>query len=318
MFDLIIIGGGPAGITAGIYGARKKLNTLLLTKDFVGQVGKSFLIENYPGFKEIQGGELIKKFREHLQKFEIDPHHQKSGVGVDIKEGEEVMKIKKEKDLFTVKTTNGNEYSGKAVIMTSGRDPRPLKVSGEKEFMGKGISYCVTCDGPLFQGKEVIVIGGGNSGCEAALELTKYCPKVYIMELSPKLRADEITIEKVEKSEKIEVISSAILKEIKGKDFVESITYQDLKSKKIIELPVKGVFIEIGLIPASSFMKNLVEFNERSEIKTDLKTLATKTPGLFAAGDVTETKYKQIIIAAGEGAKAALFAYEYLEKQKPF
>lgn len=301
MYDLLIIGGGPAGITAGIYGARKKLKTLILSKDFVGQVGKSFMVENYPGFEEIEGTELIKKFKKHLEKFKPD-----------IKE-EEVVEIKKEKDFFKLKTTAKNDYSAKAVIITSGRDPRPLKVPGEKKFMGKGVSFCVTCDGPLFTGKTVAVVGGGNSGSTAALELVKYCPKVYLLEVSPKLRADEIIQEKVKASKKIEVLFSSVLKEIKGKDFVESMIYQNQNSKKIIEISLKGIFVEIGSIPAISFLKDLVDFTERSEIKIDSKTSSTKTTGLFAAGDVTDVKYKQIVIASGEGAKAALSAYEYLQ-----
>ena len=301
LYDLIIIGGGPAGITAGIYAARKKLNALILSKDFVGQVGKSFLVENYPGFKEIKGTELIEKFKNHLKKFEIEIQEQG------------VKNIKKEKEFFVIKTTDGDEFTSKSIIITSGKDPRPLKVPGEKEFMGRGVSYCVTCDGPLFQGKKVSVIGGGNAGCEAALELTNYCPKVYILEMGAKLRADELVQDKIKDNKKIKVITSAFLREIKGKDFVESLDYQDLGSKEIINLLIEGVFVEIGSIPATSFIQDLVEFNKRSEIKIDPKTYTTKTPGLFAAGDVTNIKYKQIIIACGEGAKAALSAYEYLQ-----
>jgi thioredoxin-disulfide reductase len=306
MYDLIIIGGGPAGITAGIYAARKKLNTLILSKDFTGQVGKAFSIENYPGFKKILGIKLIEKFKKHLEKFDVD-----------INEGEEVTKIKKRKDgTFEVKTTQRDRYLTKAIIITSGRDPRPLEVPGEKEFLGRGVSYCVTCDGVMFAGKTVAVIGGGNAGFEAALELSKYCPKIYILEFLPQVKADESTQEKVQKSGKIEVVTNAQIKEIKGKNFVDSLIYQDRTTKKEIELKVQGVFVEIGSVPATGFIKGLVEFNERDEIKINPRTCATKTPGIFAAGDVTDVKYKQIIIAAGEGAKAALSAYEYIQKMK--
>lgn len=306
-YELIIIGGGPAGITAGIYAARKKINTLLISKDFSGQTGKAFTIENYPGFGKIRGIELMAKFKEHLEKFKDD---------IDIKEGEIVTEIKKEGDNFNLKTSEKNEYSAKAVIITSGRNPRPLQVPGENKFTGKGVSYCTTCDGPLFSGKTVAVIGGGNAGAEAALDLAKQSPKVYIFEMSPKLRADEATVQKINNSDKIEIVTSASLKEIKGDNFVESMVYQDLISKKMVEITLQGIFVEIGSIPATSFIGDLADFTERKEIKADPYTGALKTPGLFAAGDVTDVKYKQIVIASGRGAITALSAYEYLENIK--
>jgi len=303
MFDLIIIGGGPAGITAGIYAARKKLNTLLVTKDFIGQTGKAFHIENYPGFEGISGIELMEKFRKQLEKFEID-----------INQGEEAKEIKKVKEGFEIRTTQKDRYLAKSIIIASGRDPRLLEVPREKEFLGRGVSYCTTCDAPLFQDKTVAIIGGGNAGFEAALELTNYCPKIYILEVSSKVGADEINQERAKNSGKIEVILNAKVKEIKGKEKVTSLIYENLHKKEKKELPVEGVFVEIGSIPATGFLKDLVDFNEQDEIKINPKTCETKTPGLFAAGDVTDVKDKQIIVAAGEGAKAALSAYEYLQK----
>jgi len=305
MYDLIIIGGGPAGITAGIYAARKKLDTLLITKNFISQAGKAAWIENYPGFKGIVGLDLMNKFKEQLDKLEID-----------INEGEEVKGIKKKGNVFEIRTTEKDRYTAKTVIITSGRDPRPLEVPGEKEFIGRGISYCVTCDGPLFSGKTVAVIGGGNSAFMAAFELAKYCPKVYLLEAGPRPKADEINQERAKKEAKIKVICHAKIKEIRGKDFVNSLVYEDQLSQKINELPVAGVFIEIGSLPATGFVKDLVDFNERDEIQIDPETCSTKTPGLFAAGDVTDIRDKQIIIAGGEGAKAALSAYYYLENLK--
>jgi thioredoxin-disulfide reductase len=302
IYDLIIIGGGPAGITAGIYGARKKINTLLLTKDFVGQVGKTGKIENWPGSYLISGQELIENFRNHLRKFEIE-----------IKE-EEVKKIGEKGDIFEVLTLKNNNFQAKTVIVASGRNPRPLKVPGEEKFMGKGVSFCSLCDAPFFKDKVVAVVGGGNSGFEAALDLEKYCPKVYILEFSPQVKVDEISQERAEKTGKISVITQAVVEEIKGRDFVESIVYEDKTSGQKKELEVQGVFVEIGSLPATAFLGNLVDFNQQGEIKIDLQTCATKTSGLFAAGDVTDIPYKQIIIAAGEGAKAALSAYQYLQK----
>lgn len=303
MYDLIIIGGGPAGISAGIYAARQKLKTLLIAKSFGGQMArKAVLIANYPGFKEISGLELIQKFVEHLkaQKIEIAQ--------------ESVGKIKKENKYFSISTEKGKIFQAKAVIITSGADPRPLEVPREKEFIGKGVSYCTACDGPLFADKVVAVVGGGNAGFEAGLFLARYAKKIYILEFNPVIKADEINQKLAKESGKIDIITSAVLKEIKGKNFVESIIYQDSLSKKIINLEVRGVFVEIGSIPATSFVKDLVEFNEKDEIKVNPQTNMSKTPGLFAAGDVTDVKYKQIVIAAGEGAKAALAAYNYLEK----
>ncbi len=305
IYDVIIIGGGPAGITAGIYTARKKLKTLLITRDFIGQIGKASFIENYPGFKEISGPELISEMREQLEKFEVI-----------IKEGEKVKEIKKRKDgSFEIITGSKEKYLAKAVIITTGRDPRPLEVPGEKEFISKGVSYCVTCDGPLFNGKTVAVIGGGNSGFHAAFELVKYCPKVYILESKPVIKADEIFQEKAKATGKIEIITNTNIKEIKGTNFVEKIIVENNKSKKIEEISVQGVFVEIGSIPATGFGKGLVDFNKEDEIIINPKTCATKTPGLFAAGDVTNVEYKQILIAAGEGAKAGLSSYEYIKNK---
>ncbi len=303
MYDLIIIGGGPAGISAGIYAARKKLNTLLITKDFLGQASKASEVENYPGFEKIRGADLMEKFKNHLKKFSIE-----------IKEGEWVKEIQKTKEGFKVKANHKEEYETKAIIITSGRDPRPLEVPGEKEFIGKGVSYCPICDAPFFKDKTVAVIGGGNAAFGTAIDLTKYCPKIYILEFSSKIRADEINQDRVKVTGKIEVILNAQVKEIKGKDRVDTLIYEDTASKEIKELPVEGVFVEIGSIPATSFVKGLVDFSETDEIIINPKTCETKTPGLFAAGDVTDVEYKQIIIAAGEGAKAALFTYGYLKK----
>lgn len=302
-YDLIIIGGGPAGITAGIYAARQKLNTLLITKDFGGQVArKAVAIENYPGFEEISGIELIKRFEKHLRKQKIDI------------ERDEVIKLKKIKDRFFVFTKSKNRFQSKAVIIASGADPRPLEVPQEKKFIGKGLSYCTVCDAVLFEDKVVAVIGGGNAGFEATIFLANYAKKIYILEYSPKVGADEINQERVRKTGKVEVITNAALKKIQGKEFVDSIIYQDRKTKKDITLFLEGVFVEIGSQPATSFVKGLVDFNEKDEIKVDFETYQTKTPGLFAAGDVNVGKSKQIVTAAGEGAKAALAAYDYLQK----
>ncbi len=304
LYDLIIIGGGPAGIAAGIYAARQKLNTLLITKSFGGQIARKAVgIENYPGFEEISGLDLIRKFEKHLRKQKIDI------------ERDGARKVEKISGKFIVKTAGKNAFKAKAVIIASGADPRPLEVPGEKKFIGKGVSYCTTCDGPLFANKEVAVIGGGNSAFEAAIFLSSWTKKVYILENADQVRAEEAVQEKAGKTGKIEVITSAVLKKIEGKNFVESASYQDNKTKKIVSLKIDGIFVEIGSQPATSFVKGLVDFNQKDEITINPGTMQTKTAGLFAAGDVTDAVYKQIVIAAGEGAKAALSVSNYLSKQ---
>jgi thioredoxin-disulfide reductase len=303
VYDLIIIGGGPAGITAGIYAARQKLNTLLITKSFGGQIARKAVgIENYPGFEEISGLDLIKKFEKHLRKQKIDI------------ERDGVRKVKKIGEKFLVQTTGKNTFEAKAVIIASGADPRPLEVPGEKKFIGKGVSYCTTCDGPLFANKKVAVVGGGNAGFEAAIFLAKFAKKIYILEYSEKINADVENQERVKKTGKIEVITNVQPKEVKGEKFVNSLIYLNGKTEKEVNLAVEGVFIEIGTQPATSFVKGLVDFNEKDEIKVNPWTSQTSCPGLFAAGDADEVPYKQIVIAAGEGAKAAISAYEYLQK----
>ena len=301
LLDLIIIGGGPAGITAGIYAARKKLNTLLISKEFGGQMAKKAVaIENYPGFKKISGLKLIQKFEKQLRKQKIDI------------ERDAVVKVEKIDDKFFVATASKIQFESRAVIVTSGADPRPLEVEGEKEFIGKGVSYCTTCDGPIFANKIVAVVGGGNSGFEAALFLSKIASKIYILEYGPKAMADETNQKMVQIAKNIEVITSADIKKIQGDKFVNSIIYQQVSIGENKTLKVQGIFVEIGHQPATSFVKDLVDFNEKDEIKIDWQTCQTKTPGLFASGDVTEVKTKQIVVAAGEGAKAAIAAYRYL------
>jgi thioredoxin-disulfide reductase len=306
VYDLIIIGGGPAGITAGIYAARQRLNTLLITKSFGGQMArKTVAIENYPGFEEISGIKLIKKFEKHLRKQKIDI------------ERDEVTKLKKIGKKFFVQTKSKHQFQARAVIVASGADPRPMKVPGEKKFIGKGVSYCVQCDGPLFANKTVAVIGGGNAGLEAAIFLAKIAKKIYILETGPKIRADQINQEIVKKTKKVEIITNAALKRIRGNRFVNSIICEDRETGKEKTLPVEEIFVEIGSQPATSFVKGLVDFNEKDEIIVNPKTGETRIPGLFAAGDIDDVPYKQIVTACGEGAKAALAAFEYLSRTFP-
>jgi len=306
VYDLIIVGGGPAGITAGIYAARKRLKTLLITKNFLGQVAKTGQIDNYSGFPEISGMKLMKKFEEHLKKFDIKINEDEEVTKVD------VSGLANHKTKFLVKTKNGKEFSGRVVIVATGRDPRPLEIPGEKEFIGRGVSYCSICDSPFFKDKSAAVIGGGNSGFEAALDLTKYAKRIFIFERSDKIIADEILQEQVKRERKIQIHLNKEMKKIEGIGKVQALIYQDLKTGETFQVPIDGIFVQIGSVPATGFLKGLCEFNENDEIKVDFETCTASCPGIFAAGDVNDGKWKQIIIAAAEGCRAALAAYEYL------
>lgn len=303
-YDLIIIGGASAGLTAAIYAGRKKLNTIILTKEVGGQSLLTDNIENYPGFESITGKELVEKFRKHAEKY-----------GVPIKEKVEIASIEEKNGGFAVKTNSGETYEAKSLIIATGKTPRHLNVPGEKEFINKGVSYCSICDAPLFGGKDVAVVGGGNAGLEAALDLTKYANEIYVLEFAPKLAGDESTQELLRKTQKVEFITNAETQKIQGEQFVTGIIYKDRTSNEIKELKVGGVFVNIGWIPATNFVKGFLELNKWGEIIVKPETGETSRKGIFAAGDATNSLYKQCIIAAGEGAKAALSAYEYLIKK---
>lgn len=300
MYDLIIVGAGPAGMTAAIYAAREKLKFLVISKEYGGQMAKKDVeIENYPGFSEISAQELISRFREQIKTLQV---HVEIG---------EVRSVSCRNQAFSVTAAN-QVHITKTILIATGADPKFLNVPGEKELVGRGVGYCTTCDGPLFAKKDTAVIGGGNSALEAALFLARYAKKVYIVEYSPKMRGSTCLIEKVKKTGIVEIITGAKATKITGEKFVRSLEYREVNTGKIINLPVEGIFIKIGHRAASHIVKNLVELNDRDEIKYDYMTHQTKTPGLFVAGDVSEQKYKQIIVACGEGAKAAMAISEYL------
>lgn len=301
MFDLIIIGGGPAGITAGIYAARKKLNTLIITKEWGGQITKASDIQNWPGEKSISGPDLMKKMVEHLKGFEIET-----------KEDREVINLEKKGEDFVIRDNKDEEYQAKTVIIATGKIPRALNISGEEEFKGKGVSICSTCDAPMFKDKEVAVIGGGNAGLDAALDLTKYAKKIYILEFLEQMQGDSTTKEKLEKTGKVEFYTNVAVKEIKGTNFVESLIYENRDTGKDTEIKVQGIFVAIGMEAKAGFAEGLVVFNKIGEIEVD-RCGNTKTSGLFAAGDITDVKYEQIVIAGSEGAKSALAAHDYLK-----
>lgn len=300
IYDLIIIGAGPAGITAAVYAARKKIDTLVVTKDIGGQAAWSGDIQNYTGYQFISGPELAEKFEEHMRKFNFN-----------IRENEEVKKLVAKQNNFLVETDK-NSYRAKTVIVASGKKSRELGVSGEKEFKNKGLVYCATCDAPLFSEDDVAVIGGGNSALDATLQLMKIANHVYIINIADHLTGDEIMQEKIKKSNKVSILNNRQVIEILGDNFVSAIKIE--KDKKEETLAVQGIFVEIGLIPNSDFTVDLNK-TKIGEIKVNNKN-ETNIPGIFAAGDVTDVFEKQIIIAAGEGAKATLSVFHYLSSRK--
>lgn len=299
MYDLIIIGGGPAGLTAGIYAQRAKLKTLLLEKEFVGgQIAVSDVIENYPGFPSISGAGLMEKFEEHAK-----------GFGLEIKFAQ-VQTITIEGNVKVLNTTEG-ELRAKAVIVATGAKPRRLGVAGEKELTGKGVSYCATCDGPFFRGQPVMVVGGGDTAVKEAVYLSKIASKVYIVHRRDKFRAEKILQEKLMATGNIVKLTSHVLKEIKAEaGVVKKAVVQDLKTSEIKEVDVEGVFIFVGINPTTDFVD--VEKDDKGFIKTNQK-METSLPGIYAAGDCRDTPLLQVATAVGDGAIAAYCAEGFIE-----
>ena len=301
MYELIIVGGGPAGMAAAVYAARKLLNTLLITIDIGGQVNWTNGVENYLGYQFIEGDELISKFQQQVNQFPIDQ-----------KIGQNVTQVKKIDGGFEVIDEKGDKFQGKAVILASGKRPRRLNVTGEMELTGRGVTYCSICDGPDFTGQKVAVIGGGNSAIEAALDMVKAAEHVDMVSVTP-LTGDPIMIEKLSEAKNLTIYTGQQTEKIIGESRVEGIIIKDPKTGNSKQLDVTGVFIEIGLVPNSDMVKDLVKLNQMGEVPINVYC-ETEVPGFFAAGDVSTAPEKQIIIAAGEGAKAALQAHRYLRR----
>ena len=288
-------------MTAAVYAARKKLNTLLISYDIGGQVLWTAGIENYMGYQFIEGLELMKKFEEQVKQFPLD-----------MKTGERVSKLSQTDGGFEARTEKGESYSARAAIIATGKRPRQLNVPGEEKLKGRGVTYCAICDGPLFASENVAVIGGGNSALEAAEDMVKIAEHIYLVSLTP-LTGDQILIDKVKAASNLTMFLEHDVVGIKGEDRVDGIKIRDLKSKEEKELDVGGVFIEIGLIPNSEPFKGIVRLNRVGEIEINCAN-ETSVLGLFAAGDITNVPEKQIVVAAGEGAKAALKAHRYLQR----
>ena len=305
-YDVIIIGAGAAGMAAAIYTCRKQLKTLVISVDIGGQTILTSHIENYPGFTKetpgyAEGPKLMSLFQE-----------QAISYGAQFIAGK-ASKVDKTEGGFKIALTNGEEYETRALILAYGKVPRSLGIPGEDKFIGRGVSTCATCDAPVFKNKTVAVVGGGNSAIEAAELLTKFATKVYVVHRRDAFRADEITIEKVKKSDKIEFVLNSAPVEIKGDKFVSAVVVEDVNTKARKELPINGLFVEIGYVVESDFVKHLVKVDAMNEVEINMAA-ETACPGIFAAGDVTNVPYKQTGISAGWGATAGLSAYNYLMK----
>jgi len=305
-YDLAILGGGPAGVSAGVYASRKRLKTVFITESFGGQSVVSSGIENWIGTINIPGEKLAKDLEAHLRAYAADI--------VDIKTGELVENVSKIENGFLVKTKSGKEFTAKTVLVTTGSRRRKLEIPGAEQYDNKGLTYCATCDGPLFSGKDVVVVGGGNAAFETAAQLLAYCSKVILLNRSAEFRADPVTVEKLTKNPKFQIITNAIPTEVKGDKFVTSITYEDAVSKQKTELPIGGIFVEIGLIPTVEFVKDLVALDKWNHVIADPKNQRTSVTGVWAAGDCTDGLYHQNNIAAGDAVKALEDIYYFLHK----
>lgn len=301
-YDILIVGAGAAGLTAAIYATRRKLSTLVLSKDLGGQTATTMDIENYPGVDFSTGPDLMNRFADQAKKF-----------GAEVKlDG--ITNVAKTDEGFDVTGDSGTVYQTKSLVLAFGKSHRHLDVPGEQEFLNKGVVYCATCDAPLFEGKAVAVVGGGNAAMDAVVLLSKIASKIYLIHRRDQFRAEQVMIDKVTADPKVELILNATVKEIRGSQFVQSLVVDTQTG--VQELPVEGIFVEIGQVVKTDFLKPLISLNEAGEIVIDANN-QTSCPGIFAAGDVTTVPFKQTVISAGEGAKAALAAYNYLQGRDP-
>ncbi len=296
-YDLIIIGGGPAGTAAAVYAARKRLQTLLLTSEWGGQSVVSEQIYNWIGTDSISGSDLAKNFKNHAMA--------NSGAGqtLEIKEGEKVVSMQKNSDGFSVKIESGQEFLTKTILIATGSGRRKLEAKNADVLEHKGLTYCASCDGPLFADMNVVVIGGGNAGFESAAQLLAYCKSVTLLSRGD-FRADEVTVEKVLSNPKIKAIKNVDVLEVTGEKFVDGLIYKDRTTGEETKLPVSGIFVEIGQIPNTDFAKDIVPLDDIGRVKIDAWTQKTETPGIWAAGDCTNVLYHQNNIAAGDAVRA--------------
>jgi alkyl hydroperoxide reductase subunit F len=297
-YDVLIVGAGPAGLTAGVYCARKMLKALIVSENIGGQAMESWAIENYMGYRMVSGEDLMRKFEEQVRSQNM--HMELDGI----------LTLTRAGDLFEATTATGAVYTARAVILAQGKRPRKLGVEGEERYLGRGLSVCSTCDGPLFKDKAVAVIGGGNSALQTAIEMSKIAKEVHLIVRST-IKADEAYVKRYEEQKNIVTHLNHLVIALHGNALLSGITIKDRETGSETTLTLDGVFAEVGWIPNTDFLEGLVEMNADKEIIVDINC-RTSAPGIFAAGDVTNVRSKQVIIAAGEGAKAALEAYQYL------
>lgn len=300
-FDTVILGGGPAGLSAGIYASRGAVSTAIIDTSMLGGQPSNYLeLENYPGFPLVGGFDLMEKFEEHADKFGVQKFPMQEIESVDLKSTPKVIKTKEA------------EFRAKTVIIACGAQPMKLGVPGEAEFVGRGVSYCAVCDGAFYKNKVVAVVGGGNAAVEEAMYLTKFADKVYVIHRRNELRADKIVQERAFKNEKIEFIWDSVVKEINGVDLVNTAVLENVKTHEISKLQVDGVFPYIGMTPNIESISGQVEQDANGFIITD-ETMKTSIDGVYAAGDVRKTPLRQVITAASDGAVSAVYAVKYLE-----
>ncbi|MDO8602076.1 MAG: FAD-dependent oxidoreductase [bacterium] len=309
MFELIIIGGGPAAVAAGVYAARKQIKTLLIAEAFGGQSLVSNDIQNWIGTKNISGLELAQNLEGHVRAQE----------GIEIIDGDLVVKVQKVGELpaghFVLETKNGKTFETKTILVASGSRRRRLGIPGEDKYDGKGVVFCSTCDAPIFKGKTVAIVGGGNAGLEAVVDSIPYASKIYLVIRGDVLKGDAVTQAKVKNHPKVTILYNAISTEVIGDKVVTGLKYENSSTHQLSQLTLDGVFVEIGSMPNADFVKGIVDLNAIGEIITDPKTQQSSQPGIWSAGDVSDVLYKQNNISAGDAVKAILNIYGYLHRQ---
>ncbi len=305
IYDLVIIGGGPAGAAAAVYAARKRLKTVIITESFGGQSVVSTEIQNWIGTPAISGEGLAKQLEVHVKQY--------AGEFLTIETGARVATVNKNSDHFTITTESNKNFSTKTVLVATGSSRKKLVVPGADTYDQKGLTYCASCDGPLFADQDVVVVGGGNAGFESAGQLLAYAKSVTLLHKNPDFKADKITVEKLLQDPKFKTVTNVEILEVKGDQFVTGIVYKDKATGQVTELPTTGIFVEIGFVPATGFVKDLVKLNEFGAIIIDPRTGATSQPGIWAAGDCTDGLYHQNNIAAGDAVKALEDIYNWLK-----
>jgi thioredoxin-disulfide reductase len=304
MYDVIVLGAGAAGLSAALYATRRALKTAVLNKEFGGQTATTLAIENYPGIDKVEGPELMMRFRAQAEKY-----------GAEIV-NDPAVSIEKQNDKFVVTGQSGKTYETKTIVLAFGKTPRRLNVPGETEFANKGVVYCATCDAPLFAGKDVAVVGGGNSAVDVALLLSKIAKQVYLIHRRDTFKAEQILVDRLKQATNVTFVLNSAIESIYGEQFVTGVKIKDSLTERISDLVVQGVFVEIGYEVKADFLPDCVKLNGTGEVIID-QLNQTSCPGIFAAGDSTSVPNKQTVISAGEGAKAALSAYNYIQGATP-